>query len=75
MIDDARMDMGLDDERLADQVADLAEQIARGETPDLGILIFEMSEVSSLAERPLTSLISKMRMPATWRRCKDCCRQ
>jgi eukaryotic-like serine/threonine-protein kinase len=33
--DDARIDLGLDDERLADQVADLAERIARGETPDL----------------------------------------
>ncbi|MFI5460472.1 MAG: protein kinase [Isosphaerales bacterium] len=35
MNDDARMDVGLDDQRLADQVADLAERIARGETPDL----------------------------------------
>ena len=33
--DETRMDAGLDDERLADQVADLAERIARGETPDL----------------------------------------
>jgi eukaryotic-like serine/threonine-protein kinase len=29
------MDVGLDDERLADQVADVAERIVRGETPDL----------------------------------------
>jgi eukaryotic-like serine/threonine-protein kinase len=33
--DDARTDVGLDDERLAEQVAELAERIARGETPDL----------------------------------------
>jgi len=32
--DDARSEQGLDDERLADQVADLAERIARGENPD-----------------------------------------
>jgi WD40 repeat protein len=33
--DDARTDVGVDDEQFADQVADLVERIARGESPDL----------------------------------------
>jgi WD40 repeat protein len=36
MIDETRGDAGLDDERLAEQVADLADRVARGEAIDLG---------------------------------------
>jgi eukaryotic-like serine/threonine-protein kinase len=36
--DEERMNAGLHEERLADQVADLADRIARGESPDLGQL-------------------------------------
>ncbi len=38
MIDKTRRPEGLDEERLAAQVADLADQVARGEAPDLGLL-------------------------------------
>ena len=38
MSDETRMDPSPDEERLADQVAELAERIARGEVPDVGPL-------------------------------------
>ena len=38
MSDETRMDPSPDEQRLADQVAELAERIARGEVPDVGPL-------------------------------------
>jgi WD40 repeat protein len=59
---DARMDVGLDDERLADQVADLAERIARGETPDLDHLENESPGITEALQRllPAIRLLSEL---------------
>jgi eukaryotic-like serine/threonine-protein kinase len=59
---DARMDVGLDDERLADQVADLAERIARGETPDLDCLENGNPGVTEALQRllPAIRLLSEL---------------
>jgi WD40 repeat protein/tRNA A-37 threonylcarbamoyl transferase component Bud32 len=54
--DDARMDSGLDDEWLADQVADLAERIARGEIPDIGRLEDANPGVSGALHRLLPTI-------------------
>ncbi len=62
MNDDARIDVGLDDERLADQVADLAERIARGETPDLERLEDANPGVTEALQRllPAIRLLSEL---------------
>ena len=62
MNDDARIDVGLDDERLADQVADLAERIARGETPDLERLENGSPGVTEALQRllPAIRLLSEL---------------
>ena len=62
MNDDARMDLGLDDERLAGQVADLAERIARGETPDLEHLEDENPGITEALQRlvPTIRLLSEL---------------
>ena len=62
MNDDAQMDRGLDDERLADQVADLAERIARGETPDVDCLENGNPGVTEALQRllPAIRLLSEL---------------
>jgi len=56
------MDRGLDDERLADQVADLAERIARGETPDVDCLENGNPGVTEALQRllPAIRLLSEL---------------
>jgi eukaryotic-like serine/threonine-protein kinase len=73
--DDARIDLGLDDEQLADQVADLAERIARGEIPDVGRLEDEKPGISGALHRllPTIRLLSEFsdepaaEAPEVWR--------
>jgi eukaryotic-like serine/threonine-protein kinase len=62
MIDDTQKDDGLDEERRAEQVAELADRIARGETPDLGLLDATNPGRSEALERllPAIRLLSEL---------------
>ena len=62
MNDDARFDLGVDDERLADRVADLVERIARGDTPDLERLEDASPGVTEALQRlvPTIRLLSEL---------------
>jgi WD40 repeat protein len=62
MIDATRRDAGLDEARLADQVAELAERVVRGETPDLGpIASSDPSEAEALRRLlPTIRLLSEL---------------
>ena len=56
MSDETRRDAGLDEERLADQVADLADRIARGDAIDLGSFDTTHPSGSEALERLLPAI-------------------